>query len=171
MPQGFRFTGVPDAEELQGCSGMPSLQRIMKGRVANIECLQCIPCNPCEKACPIGAIHLNGKISNMPVLDEEKCVGCGQCIAHCPGLAITVINQVYAPSTATLDFPYEYLPLPSVGEKVKAVNRAGKIVGEATVLAVVKDQGCSGTYVIRIEAAKDIINEARSIQRLAGKES
>ena len=171
MPQGFRFTGVASEEELQQCTGIPSRQRRAKGRVANIECLQCIPCNPCESACSVGAIHLNGRISNTPVLDEEKCIGCGKCVARCPGLAITVINEAWSDTTATLDFPYEFIPLPLPGAEVEAVDRAGVCLGPARVLSVTADPSVSGTHIIRIEAEKAIIEKARSIRRLAGKES
>lgn len=170
MLKGVLYSGIPSREELQNCSGIPSTERMKKGRVANIECLQCIPCNPCESACPTGAIQLNGRISNMPVLDEDKCIGCGKCIARCPGLAITVINAAYTDSSASLDFPYEYLPLPEVGTEVMAVDRAGQIVGPALVRAVYQDPEVSGTHVIRIEAAKTIIEQARAIRIPAGKE-
>lgn len=85
MTEGVRFTGIPSAEELRGASGIPSQERMKKGPVAVIECVQEIPCNPCENACPFGAIKIGDPITNLPVLDGEKCTGCGTCVAMCPG--------------------------------------------------------------------------------------
>ena len=53
---GVRYTGVPSAEELRNCPGIPSEGRKKKGRVACVECVQEIPCNPCEGICPFHAI-------------------------------------------------------------------------------------------------------------------
>ena len=89
MKEGIAYTGIPSAEELSSCAGIPTRERMAKGPVAVIECIQCIPCNPCEMACPTGAISLGGAISNAPKLDGDKCIGCGKCVARCPGQAIT----------------------------------------------------------------------------------
>ena len=106
MKEGIAYTGIPSAEELSSCAGIPTRERMAKGPVAVIECIQCIPCNPCEMACPTGAISLGGAISNAPKLDGDKCIGCGKCVARCPGQAITVLNMAYSADKATLDFPY-----------------------------------------------------------------
>ena len=66
MKEGIAYTGIPSAEELSSCAGIPTRERMAKGPVAVIECIQCIPCNPCEMACPTGAISLGGAISNAP---------------------------------------------------------------------------------------------------------
>lgn len=126
MKEGIAYTGIPSAEELGSCAGIPTRERMAKGPVAVIECIQCIPCNPCEMACPTGAISLGGAISNAPKLDGDKCIGCGKCVARCPGQAITVLNMAYSADKATLDFPYEFLPLPAEGDTVRAVNRAAR---------------------------------------------
>ena len=84
----LRSNGVLSKEELSELPGYPSLDVIAKGPVAVIECAELIPCNPCEAACPSGAIKIGDSINNLPVLDEDKCTGCGICISSCPGLAI-----------------------------------------------------------------------------------
>ena len=168
--EGVKYTGVPSAEELKNCPGVPSEERMRKGRVACVECVQEIPCNPCEHACPTGAIRLGGEISEAPSLDEEKCIGCGKCIAKCPGLAITVVNKAYAPGEASLDFPFEYLPLPGIGDSVQAVDRAGASVCEAKVLAVINPPENDGTAVIRIAFPLEYTDRVKSIKRLAREE-
>ena len=41
----------------------------------------CIACMKCVKVCPSGAITMNG---SLPVIDYEKCTGCGTCRENCP---------------------------------------------------------------------------------------
>ena len=75
-------TGAPTDDELKKVS--PSDERLSKGGCAILECFQRIPCDPCVDACPRGAIRIEGNINNIPVLDYEKCNGCGRCEDKCP---------------------------------------------------------------------------------------
>jgi len=45
---------------------------------------------PAVKACSIGA--LSQKAFNVPVVDTEKCMDCGQCVEVCPRGAL-VLNK------------------------------------------------------------------------------
>lgn len=36
----------------------------------------------CVLVCPVGAITMNDK--RLPVVDENKCIGCGKCVEECP---------------------------------------------------------------------------------------
>ena len=101
--------GFLNSAELKEAGRYPSEERLKKGPVAVIECCQNIPCNPCETACKFGAITVGDLITNLPVLDESKCVGCGVCLTKCPGLAIFVVDK--SKDMATVSFPFEYLPL------------------------------------------------------------
>ena len=166
---GIRYTGVPSAEELKNCPGVPSRERMNKGRVACIECVQEIPCNPCEAICRFGAITVGEQITNLPHLSEENCTGCGLCVANCPGLAITVLDLTYSETEATIDFPFEYLPLPQAGDRVDAVGRDGMKVCDGTVVRVTKLPSYAGTAVIRMAIPKEHINDVRSMKRLPRK--
>jgi len=49
----------------------------------------CINCMVCEKACQLKAIdrievQKEGKLKPLPVVDPNKCNGCGQCEFKCP---------------------------------------------------------------------------------------
>ena len=164
--EGIRYTGIPSAQELAQCPGVPSEARMRRGRVACIECVQEIPCNPCEMICRFGAITVGDPITNLPHLDEDKCTGCGMCVANCPGLAITLIDKSYTQTEATVDFPFEYLPLPVEGDWVTAVGRDGQPICPGRVIRVTKSLAYAGTTVIRMEVPKDKADQVRSMQRL-----
>lgn len=161
---GVIHQGFPSEEELAKIPGVPSDGRIKKGPVACIECAQEIPCNPCEEACPFGAITVGDPITNLPTLDEEKCTGCGTCIAACPGLAIFMLNG--SRDKAQISFPYEYYPLPTKGDEVDCVDRAGNFIVKGTVLRIVKPPKYDATAVITVEVPMNYMKIVRSIKRL-----
>jgi Fe-S-cluster-containing hydrogenase component 2 len=168
--EGVLYTGFPSKEELAACPGVPTAERMAKGPVAVIECVQRIPCNPCAGACPFGAISIPGDITMLPELDEDLCTGCGSCVPQCPGLAIFLVNMHYNAEEASVEFPYEYLPLPEKGMEVDAVNRAGERVCSARVLRVQKKESDDGTVVIRLAVPREYAGEVRSMRPPSEKE-
>jgi NADPH-dependent 2,4-dienoyl-CoA reductase/sulfur reductase-like enzyme/Fe-S-cluster-containing hydrogenase component 2 len=161
-----KYKSIPSLKEFQEFPGYPSLDRIKKDAVACIECIQEIPCDPCVAACPFKAIKINPHITNLPYLDENKCKGCGACIASCPGLAIFVLNYNYSSKKAVISFPYEYLPYPKIGEKAVGVNRKGEPVAEVEIVKLDKRANFDKTVVITIACDKKYINQIRSIERI-----
>ncbi len=157
-------TGYLDYEELKACQKLPGEARFEKGPVAVIECVQEIPCNPCEAACRFGAIRIGDEITSLPELLADKCTGCGVCIAQCPGLAIFVVDKSGADS-ATVAFPYEYYPTPAKGDKVKAVNRRGEPVCDATVEKVQSPRSYDHTPVVTVRIPRKYADEVRGIER------
>ena len=155
--------GVLSPDELAKLPGMPSKERLEQGAVAVIECAQEIPCNPCEEACPKGAIRVGEPITNLPVLASDKCTGCGLCIPVCPGLAIFVVDMTYSDREATLQLPYEFLPLPEKGEMVTALDREGRAVCSARVVNVRNPKKFDHTPVITIAVPKDQAMNVRNI--------
>ena len=169
MKEGIVYTGYPSKEELKNCLGIPSEERMKKGRVAVIECVQEIPCNPCEAACKFGAIHIGETITTLPCIKEENCTGCGACIAACPGLAIIILDKYYNKSESVIEFPFEYLPLPEEGDFVDAVNRRGEVVCRGKILSIKKLPSYEGTCIIRMLIPVEFADEVRSIKRLKNK--
>lgn len=151
--KGYEQTGVISINDLR----LPSKKQLKKG-VAVIECVQRIPCDPCVDACPVKAISMND-INDPPVIDYDRCTGCGTCIAVCPGLAIFLVK--IQGDVAFISLPYEFLPLPEVGEKVEMLDREGKKRGEAEVVKVKK---IGKTAVITIAADKNLAMEVRNIR-------
>ncbi|MFQ6066276.1 MAG: 2Fe-2S iron-sulfur cluster-binding protein [bacterium] len=152
--KGATAEGIPTPDELKKTPGYPSLKRLQEGPVAIIECIEEIPCDPCETACPAGAIKIGAFIINLPVLDEDKCTGCGVCISSCPGLAIFVLHLNYTNELALISFPFEFLPLPRVGEEVSAVDREGKEVCKGKVVKILNKTKQNRTPVLSISIPK-----------------
>lgn len=162
----IRKNGYLEVAELMEMNRYPSEERMKKGPVAILECCQNIPCNPCETACPFGAITVGNPITNLPFLDEKQCIGCGQCITKCPGLAIFVVDKSIGEGKANVSFPFEYLPLPQKGDTVQAVDRAGNIICDATVVKINNAKANDCTPVITIEVPEKLSDDIRSMRRL-----
>ena len=158
-------TGVPTTEDL--ITVTPSELRRKKGPVAIIECFQEIPCNPCTEACKQGAIQPMEDINNLPKLDFDQCNGCGVCLSRCPGLAIFIIDASYSDTEAIVRIPYEYAPVPQVGEKVVGLNRAGEELGSFEVKKVQSGGQKNKTYTIWLVVPQELSMDVRGI-RLGG---
>jgi Fe-S-cluster-containing hydrogenase component 2 len=126
----------------------PEEDTIKKHFVAVTECIQEIPCNPCVTSCPVNAIQMEG-INGTPHIDFEKCIGCGNCVAVCPGLAMFLINISNGKGRVSL--PYEMLPLPKVGDKVHLLNRKGERAGKGNVIKVFTPDKSISSAVITVE--------------------
>lgn len=159
---GLARTGVPSIDEIAQCPGSPSWERMQKGPVAVVECFEEIPCNPCEKLCPRRAIHVGQPITRLPVIDPNRCTGCGRCIPGCPGLAIFVVDL--SGEKAIVSFPYEYLPIPQQTDMVPAVNREGKVVTKGEVVAVRSAKGYDATVVVSVAVPRELAMEVRGIK-------
>jgi Fe-S-cluster-containing hydrogenase component 2 len=164
--EGLMYTGIPSAEELASAGGIPCPERLAKGRTAVIECLEPIPCNPCVEACPLGAISINGGITEPPEMNGDHCTGCGKCVPRCPGLAIFLVDLTYSETEAAVDFPWEYLPLPAEGTAVEGADRSGSAVCPGRVLRVFSSPANEGTPVIRLAIPKQFAGIVRGMRRL-----
>jgi sarcosine oxidase, subunit alpha len=101
-----------------------------------IRCVQEIPCNPCFAACPEGLIKMD-HIMDLPIC-EGGCLGCGNCVSRCPGLAITLVNEDYDSTreAALVTVPFEFVnrQIP-IGQTVEATDMDGRPLGPAKVVA------------------------------------
>jgi uncharacterized Fe-S center protein len=50
---------------------------------------KCTRCGICVEICPTGAAQFAG--DEYPAYDHDTCIGCAQCIAHCPELALKIL--------------------------------------------------------------------------------
>lgn len=133
--------------------------------LAVIECPQPIPCNPCETACPQGAIRVGDDITALPVLDENRCTGCGLCVRQCPGLAIFVVGPGRNDEEATVMLPHELPDTPGVGEAVQVLDRCGQVVAQAEVVRVQKGRRPGDTALVTLAVPRDLAHTVRAFRR------
>lgn len=159
----YRVTGVLTPENLEKI--LPSRERLEKGPVVIVECIQKIPCDPCAHICRFDAIRKDSVV-DPPEVDYEKCTGCGECIAACPGLAIFVVNLKHKNDKASVTIPYELLPTPRREEIYEALDREGKPVGEARIIATrkVKDRTVVVTMAVKKHLAMIVRNIGRKLR-------
>ena len=142
--------GFLDLEEVMDIPGFPGIEVLNNKKCVVIECKQNIPCNPCESACPHHAISIGNPITNLPVVDPEKCIGCGLCVAQCPGQACFLVDMSHE-EYDTVTLPYEYYPLPEKDQEVYGLSRDGKYVIKAVVVRVVLTKKNDRTAVIEVK--------------------
>jgi Fe-S-cluster-containing hydrogenase component 2 len=158
-----RTSGIIPLAEFKKHPSYPSEKRFLKGPIAVIECVEEIPCNPCQTVCNRSVITVGEPITNLPRLidQEDLCNGCGQCVVICPGLAIFIINKTFSATEASVALPYEFLPLPKQGDKVKGINRAGVAVCDGYVHRVQSAKAYDRTSVVTIIVPKEFADDVR----------
>ena len=154
--------GFLDIDEITATPGFPGMEVLNRKKCVVIECKQNIPCNPCESACPHNAITVENPITNLPVVDPEKCIGCGLCVAQCPGQACFLVDMSNA-DYDTVTIPYEYYPLPEKDQEVYGLGRNGKYLVKATVVKVIMTKVNDRTAVIEIKVPKGFGMQVRNI--------
>lgn len=161
--------GIPISENLlkRGYIADDEIERFpgvthTKGIHPVIECTQNIPCNPCQDACPKKFIRIGEKITSLPAIDtEQTCIGCGMCVASCSGQAIFLIDEDFEPGYTSITLPYEFLPLPSPGDRGAALGRDGQTVCEAEVVSVKSVKAFDKTSLLTIKVPSEYGMRAR----------
>jgi len=154
----YQETGEVRLSDLTG--HLPPKRRLSHGPVVIVECVEEIPCNPCATVCPSEAIRVEPSIKDLPVVDYDRCTGCGLCVAVCPGLAIFIVD-VSSPNQATIKLPYEMLPQPKIGGQVALLDRQGKQSGVGEVLAFSRQRE---TGVVTLAVDKKLAMQVRNIE-------
>jgi Fe-S-cluster-containing hydrogenase component 2 len=158
-----RSDGVLRPSELS--ASLPSPERLAEGPVVVVECIERIPCNPCVGACAKGAITMQGDINEPPVVDFDRCDGCGICISACPGLAVFVVDASRPDGKATVMMPHEFVPLPAVGDTVTALDREGNAVCDAVVTRVLSAKALDRTPIVTLEVPAEHAMAVRHFRR------
>jgi thioredoxin reductase/Fe-S-cluster-containing hydrogenase component 2 len=148
---------IPDAEE---------------GVFPVLHCAQEIPCNPCTSVCPQGCIVMEGAdlgqaedIRSLPEYVGEGCTGCAQCVAICPGLAITLVDYrkdtEYPTVTVAYEFPTETI---QVGDVVTVLDTEGAILGNVEVVRVRTPKFADRALLVGVRAPREIAKTIAGIR-------
>lgn len=137
---------------------------VKRGPRAVIECHEEIPCNPCQSACARHAIAMEGGINGLPQVIEERCTGCCLCIPHCSGQAIFVVDDSYSDTEGLVSIPYEFVPLPAVGQKVQLTDRMGLVVAEGQIHRVLNPPAFDHTAVVTMRVPLGLTDIVRGFK-------
>ncbi|HHH84686.1 MAG TPA: hypothetical protein ENL15_01885 [Firmicutes bacterium] len=129
-------------------------------------CSQEIPCNPCTSVCPKSAIYIDPEnMMGVPVFLEEKgCIGCMQCVAICPGLAVTLVDFRKESDMPVITLPYEFGDRTlAVGDKAVVTDKEGCPLGEYEVISLRKAGKVSNTYLVQFKLPAEAARRAAGL--------
>lgn len=107
----------------------PSEKRLLRGRAAVTACPGQDECGLCAAACGFGAIE---KPARLPIVDHEKCIGCGACVKACPRGNMRLVDGSKG-EECELTVKVPLAELPETEETLRALDAAGKGLGPARV--------------------------------------
>jgi len=141
---------------------MPEME---EGIFPIIHCLQEIPCNPCSTVCPTNSIFMKGDpIMDLPVY-EGKCIGCGKCVAICPGLAITLVDFRKDKEYPTITLPYEVSNHSvDIGDNLQCVDIDGNDLGTFRVTHIIDTKVNNRTKLIKLKVPKQVAKKIASFR-------
>ncbi len=131
-----------------------------------LHCAQEIPCNPCTSVCPQGCIVIEGDdIRGLPEYVGEGCTGCAQCVAICPGLAITLVDYRKDAKYPTVTIPHEF-PSDSIreGDVVTVLDTEGAVLGNVEVVKVQAPRFTDRALLVRVKAPHEIAKHIAGIR-------
>lgn len=123
-------------------------------------CNQEIPCDPCAHLCPLGLINIDETdIRNLPIYKEvtRGCSGCLNCIAGCPGLAITLVDYRIDAHYPTVTIPSEFdTDRIKQGDLISVIDTQGSYLADVKVKEIIEKKGFQSTRLIKVTADASI---------------
>ena len=126
---------------------LPDEERMHAKPFVQLDCLYGFACNPCSFSCPQGAIT-KASTNTTPVVDYNKCIGCMQCVNHCPGLAIFG----YDLSKNVVYLPVEYDV--EEGKDVYLIDNDGTILCDGVIEKVMRKPNKTHVVRVKVESGK-----------------
>jgi thioredoxin reductase/Fe-S-cluster-containing hydrogenase component 2/bacterioferritin-associated ferredoxin len=129
-------------------------------------CAQEIPCNPCASICPQHAIVIEGdEIMGLPEYRGNDCIGCEQCVAVCPGLAVTMVDYRKNPEDPTVTIPHEFASASiKAGDTVTVLDTEGEILGNCQVVRVRAPRSADRALLVSVRAPLEIAKRIAGIR-------
>ncbi|HIQ02149.1 MAG TPA: FAD-dependent oxidoreductase [Anaerolineales bacterium] len=142
------------------------IPEVETGVLPVLHCAQEIPCNPCISVCPQGCIVMEGEdIRALPEYVGEGCIGCEQCVAICPGLAITLVDYRQDSEYPTLTLAYEFPPdTIHEGDVVTVLDTEGAVLGNVEVVKVRAPRFADRALLVRVRAPREIARYVAGIR-------
>jgi len=137
-----------------------------EGVLPVLHCAQEIPCNPCTSVCPQESIVIErNDIRGLPQYIGDGCIGCEQCVAVCPGLAITLVDYRDDRLRPTVTIPYEF-PSETIdaGDIVTVLDTEGKVLGNVEVSRVRTPRFADRALLVRVRAPREIAKRIAGIR-------
>ena len=129
-------------------------------------CTQEIPCDPCAHLCPLSLIHVDETdIRKLPIYKEvvRTCSGCSNCVAGCPGLAITLVDYRIDVKNPTVSIPSEFeSDRIKKGGLISVNDTQGKFLADLKVEEIIEKKGFQSTRLIKVNA------DATIAEKIAG---
>jgi sarcosine oxidase subunit alpha len=129
-------------------------------------CNQEIPCNPCTSVCDQKQIEtIDGLITQLPYFKGEKdCIGCGKCVAVCPGLAVILMDYRKDKKNPLVTFPLELIDKKlEKGQKVYVVSNDNDL-GEFEIYRARILPEFPKTQLITVKLPSNIAKQAVAIK-------
>ncbi len=156
-----------DVEKKEQC-------RNKQGVMPIFHCFQEIPCNPCTSVCEENIIKTeNDTITGNPyATDAGECKGCMNCVAICPGLAITLVDYRKDEDFPTVTLPYElWRDRVEKGKEITITDIDGNTIssksstGRYTVKRVIANKKkFPGTLLVQVQIEKENAKNAIGIR-------
>ena len=140
---------------------------VEKGVFPVFHCYQEVPCNPCTSVCPVKAVHTeNDLITGLPYRDDSvDCTGCLNCVAVCPGLAITLVDYRKDPDNPLVTIPYEiWRTTVEAGRQVTVTDADATVLGRYTVSKIRVKKKYPKTILVQVQMPKELAKKAAGIQ-------
>ncbi len=137
-----------------------------EGVLPVLHCAQEIPCNPCTSVCPQDCILMESEdIRSLPEYAGEGCIGCEQCVAICPGLAITLVDYRKDPDYPTVTIPYEFsAETIHEGDVVTVLDTEGAPLDDVEVVKVRAPKFSDRALLVRVRAPHEIAKHVAGIR-------
>ncbi|MFX0039501.1 MAG: FAD-dependent oxidoreductase [Candidatus Heimdallarchaeota archaeon] len=129
-------------------------------------CNQEIPCNPCTTVCEQEQIEtIDDLITQLPYFKgEQDCIGCGQCVAVCPGLAVVLIDYRKDKENPFVTFPFELTEKKlEKGQEIIVVSNA-KELGKYDIHRTRILKEFPKTQLVTVKLPSDVAKKATAIK-------
>lgn len=133
-----------------------------------LHCSQEIPCDPCTMTCAKQLIQIQGRdIRGIPQFlgDSTSCIHCNQCVAGCPGLAITVVDYRKDPENPIVSIPFEFnKELIKSSTIVDVMDTEGNFLGKLPILRIHTVPKKDKTLIVEVKAPQEYAKKIAGIR-------